>query len=211
MSRASGANDATENADVLRATRRTLSALEELGLLLEQDRELACVVTLVTGESPRTSWWSHPQGRLVFAVLARLAQHEDVLFTKLLAGKVTLVHRRLWPCLLAVARARADWQMRGLSAAARKILERVEKGAQEVSGKAVKELETRLLVHTEQVHTAAGKHALQVESWDAWARRRRVRSARSPARARQALEEAASALGARPSALPWSTDPEGLR
>lgn len=201
MRRASEAND-----EVLRATRRTLSALEEHGLLLEQDRELACVVRLVTGDSPRTSWWSHPKGRLVFAVLARLAEHEDVLFTKLLAGKVTLVHRRLWPSFLALARADADWQMRGLSAAARRILERVEKGALEAGGKAVQSLERRLLVHTEQVHTAAGKHALQVESWDAWARRRRVRADRSLARGRRTLEETAAALGAAREALPWPSE-----
>ena len=38
------------SADVLRATKRALSALEELGLLPEQDRELQSVVTLVTGD-----------------------------------------------------------------------------------------------------------------------------------------------------------------
>lgn len=189
-----------------RSLKRVLAALEEHGLLLVQDHELPNVVTQVTGDAPRSSWWSHPQGRLVFAVLSRLAEHEDVLFTKLLAGKVTLVHRRLWPSLLAVARERAEWQTRGLSAAARRILAKTDEGAHEASGKAAKELEARLLVHTEEVHTKTGRHALQVEGWDAWARRQGVRGERSLPRARRMLEDAARALGAKREALPWPSD-----
>lgn len=191
------------SAGVQRSTRRVLARVQELGLLLEQDRELPSVVALVTGDAPRTSWWSHPRGRLVFAVLSLLAEHEDVLFTKLLAGKVTLVHRRLWPDLLAVAGQRAGWQTRGLSAAARRLLAGTDEGAREASGKAVKELEERLLVHTEQVHTGSGRHALQVEGWEDWARKRRVRAARSLPHAHRTLEEAARALGAERAALPW--------
>lgn len=194
---------ASASTNVSGATARVLAALEELGLLLQQDRGLPNVVTLVTGDAPRSSWWSHPKGRLVFAVLARLAEHDDVLFTKLLGGKVTLVHRRLWPSLLAVARERGGWQTRGLSTAARRILARAETGAHEASGKAVQDLESRLLVHTEEVHTESGRHALRVESWDEWARRRRVRAERSLPRARRTLEEAASRLGAERGALLW--------
>ena len=36
-----------------------------------------------------------PKGRVIFAVLSELADHPDVLFTKLLGGRTTLVHRRL--------------------------------------------------------------------------------------------------------------------
>jgi len=186
-----------------RSLKRVLAALEEHGLLLVQDHELPNVVTQVTGDKPRSSWWSHPQGRLVFAVLSRLAEHEDVLFTKLLAGKVTLVHRRLWPSLLTVARERAAWQMGGLSPAARRILAKADEVAHEATGKAVKELEVRLLVHTEEVHTKTGGHALRVESWEAWARRVRVRGERSLPSALRRLEDAARTLGARRAALPW--------
>jgi hypothetical protein len=194
---------ASAGTDAAGATGRVLAALEELGLVLQQDRELPNVVTLVTGDAPRTSWWSHPKGRLVYAVLSRLSEHEDVLFTKLLAGKVTLVHRRLWPALLAVARERARWQMLGLSSAARRVLAKAGAGAHDASGKAVQELEARLLVHAEQVHTGSGRHALHVESWDDWARRRRVRSERSSSRARRTLEGAALALGVVRDAIPW--------
>lgn len=186
------------------ATDRVLRALADRGLLLVQDRELPNVVTLISGEFLRTSWWSHRQGRTIFAVLSALAGHEDVLIAKLLAKKRTLVHRRLWPAFLAVVGARDPWQTRGLSPAARALLDRLDEGrATRSGGAAVKQLEERLLVHVEEVHTTAGRHALVPEPWSAWARRRGVRPARSPTRAREELERAAGAYGAPRTALPW--------
>ena len=46
--------------------------------------------------------------------------------TKLVYGKVTYVHRALWPRVIAVGRAREPWQMKGLAAGARKLLGAVE-------------------------------------------------------------------------------------
>src|SRR5262245_34047373 len=160
----------------MQALDRVLASLDENGLLLKQDKELPSVVGLVTGESLRTSWWSHPKGRLIFAVLSELADRPDVLFTKLLRNKDTLVHRRLWPAVLAVGRSGAPWQKAGLSREARRLLERVGEGdAIRASGAAVKELEKRLLATTRQVHTAAGRHEIALQSWDAWSRRVRCR------------------------------------
>ncbi len=182
-----------------------LAALARHGLLLQQDRELPSVVTIVIGESLRGSWWSHPRGREVFAALTDLADHPDAIFTKLLHGKVTLVHRRLWPALLAVASARDPWQLRGLPAQVESLLQRVERsrGRVSASGGAAKELERRLLVHSEQVHTDSGRHALALEAWAAWAQRTGVRPLESASEARSTLEQAASAYGAPLAALPW--------
>ena len=71
----------------------------------------------------------------------------------------------------------------------------------------VKELETRLLVTTREIHTASGRHELALESWPAWSRRVRCRPARSAVRARKALEKATVALGAPLEALPWAAEP----
>src|SRR5262249_29115982 len=105
-----------------------LTDLAGRGLLLEQDKTLPSVVGILTGEPVRTSWWSHPKARLIFAILSKLADHPDVLFTKLLYRKDTLVHRSLWPALLAVARAREEWQLRGLSRESRRLLEKLDRG-----------------------------------------------------------------------------------
>jgi hypothetical protein len=188
----------------MQALDRVLASLDGNGLLLKQDKELPSVVGLLTGESLRTSWWSHPKGRLIFVVLSELADHPDVLFTKLLRKKDTLVHRRLWPAVLAVGRSRAGWQRDGLSREAARLLERVDGGEPvRASGAPVKELEARLLVTTRQVHTVSGRHEIALESWKEWSRRTRCRPLASVPRAKKALEEAAVKLGAPREALPW--------
>jgi hypothetical protein len=182
-----------------------LQALSTKGLLLLQDKQLPNVVTLVTGDTPRGSWWSHPKGRLVFGVLTELEEHPDVLFTKLLGKKVTLVHRTLWPPLLTVMSAGEPWQLRGLSEAARRLLASVNEQQRPVpaSGAAVKELETRLLVHTQEVHTETGRHELMVQPWAVWARHAKVKPLRSMSAARERIEKAAEAIGADLTLLPW--------
>lgn len=184
---------------------QVLAALTSHGLLLKQDKAIPSVVGILTGESLSTSWWSHPKGRLIFAVLSELGDHPDVLFTKLLHRKDTLVHRSLWPALLAVAQSREPWQLRGLSASAKTLLERIDRGegAVRATGAAVKELEARLLVVAREVHTESGRHEMVLEPWDVWAARVRCKPHRSVPNARKVIEDAATALGAPLKALPW--------
>ena len=80
-----------------------LTRLREHGLLLQQDKRLPDVATAVAGEPIRGSWWAHPRAHAIFACLSELEQHPDTLATKLIAGKVTFIHRRLWPALVRVA------------------------------------------------------------------------------------------------------------
>lgn len=74
-----------------------LTTLAHSGLLLKQDKTLPNVVGLVVGESLSTSWWSPPKADVGFAVLSELSEHSDVLFTKLVAKKDTLLHRSCGP------------------------------------------------------------------------------------------------------------------
>ena len=111
---------------VTSAVKDVLAALAKTGFLLLQDKQLPNVVTLVTGERLSQSWWSHEKSQLVFAVLSQLADHPDVLFCKLLRGKVTLVHRGLWPALVTVVANAEPWQSRGLSSAGRELLDLVQ-------------------------------------------------------------------------------------
>lgn len=187
------------------AAKAVLAALRSHGLLPVQDKALPNIVTIVTGDRPKGSWWSHPKGRQVFAVLTVLGDHRDVLFAKLIAGKVTLVHRRMWPDLLGVGAAGAPWQKKGLTPAARRLLAQIVASDAPVpcSGKAVKELELRLLVHTRESHSDSGKHMLVADSWEVWAQRERIKP-RPLDRALARLERAAAGLGAGPSALPWT-------
>jgi hypothetical protein len=57
----------------------------------------------VADEPIRGSWWGHPAGHRIFEVLNQVRSSPEVVATRLIDGKVTLVHRRLWPALARVA------------------------------------------------------------------------------------------------------------
>ena len=58
----------------------------------------------IVDEPIKGSWWAHPKSHHIFAVLQAVARSEDVLVCRLVGGKITLVHRRLWPALARVAK-----------------------------------------------------------------------------------------------------------
>ncbi|HEV2386209.1 MAG TPA: hypothetical protein VGS20_03035 [Candidatus Acidoferrales bacterium] len=196
-------------------------------MLLLADNRLPSVARLVTGEPIRGSWWAHPQSHAIFQASSRLAGHRDVLKAKLIGGKVTFIHRDLWPALYAVGTAREAWQISKLSRSASSLLARVRRAgvvridqlarasgmagaaaasARELSA-AARELEARLLIYAEPFHSGAGMHSKRLESWAHWARRARLpRRVERPAEARQQIEQAAARLvGRRESRLlPWA-------
>jgi hypothetical protein len=181
-----------------------LAQLEERGLLLVQDAAFPNVCAIVAGETVRGSWWGHPAGKRIFRVLEELEEGADVVFVKLLSKKVTLVHRRLWPALLAVASARSEWQLRALSGEATDLLERVDRERTvRSSGKAAKDLEARLLVASRQVHGARGAHETELESWSAWAKRVGCAAPLASEEAGRAALEAASEVRGAPVKFPW--------
>jgi hypothetical protein len=57
----------------------------------------------VAGEKIRGSWWGHSKGAEIFDVLGAVADSKDVLCFRLVARKVTFVHRRVWPALVRLA------------------------------------------------------------------------------------------------------------
>ncbi len=194
--------------NVDRDVARALREIERHGLLLETDARLPSLVALVTGAPVRGSWWSHPLGHTIFATAAMLARNPDVLLAKLVSGKQTWIHRRLWTALLVAVTAGEAWQMDGLSEEGRDLLARVgREGAVAASGSAARELELRLLVQAEEAHTKSGHHGRVLESWQRWAKR--AGASRGEIRAeegRAELELALSELNSRyegSGRLPW--------
>ena len=81
-----------------------MATLAEYGMLLQSARgPLPNVAELVAGEPIKGSWWGHPRGHQIFAVLSSLDDSPDVMRMRLVNGKVTLVHRRMWPALVRLA------------------------------------------------------------------------------------------------------------
>jgi hypothetical protein len=167
--------------------KRVLSKILKYGILLESDPKLPSVCTIITGEPLRGSWWSHPLAQVIFQVNERLEDHPDVLITKLISGKVTLVHRDLWSEILAIGTAQEPWQMEGLSVSAQALLNAVQEtgalqtdkidwlksegSAKAKPGDVARELERKLLIHAEQIHTPSGAHAKSLETWEHWSKR----------------------------------------
>lgn len=167
--------------DVVQVFARVFRELEDNGLLLVSGPEIPDVRGLVSRTPATGSWWSDPNAHTIFAVNELLDDHPDVVVTKLVANKVTFIHRRLWDQLYAVGTSRQGWQMTGLSDGALKLLQRLDKNeaaqSNELSSLAgskpaniIRELESRLLVHARQVHTTSGKHAKALQSWKFWAK-----------------------------------------
>ena len=81
-----------------------VAALAEHGMLLESARgPLPNLAAMVAGEPIRGSWWGHPAGHAIYEALNVVAGSPDTVRLRLVNGKVTLVHRRLWPALVRVA------------------------------------------------------------------------------------------------------------
>jgi hypothetical protein len=57
----------------------------------------------VAGGPIRGSWWGHPRGKEIFRAADAASESPDVLVCKLVEGKVTFVHRRLWAPLVRLA------------------------------------------------------------------------------------------------------------
>jgi len=81
-----------------------LAFVEEHGVVLQAARSsIPSLAEAVAGERIRGSWWGHPKGRDIFHAAQAVSQSPDVLVCKLVDGKITYVHRRLWPALVKLA------------------------------------------------------------------------------------------------------------
>ena len=184
---------------------QALAFVARHGVVLASARgEVPTLVDAISGEPVRGSWWGHPKSHLIFRVLEAVYDSPQVLVCRLVGGKVTLVHRRLWPALASVGESRAPWQMDPLTPRAKELLGKVEQtGRVRATGPSSKALARALLVHAEQVHTAGGSHATELVSWSAVREARQIAERLDEDTGRRALEEAAAAMDAA-LALPWA-------
>ena len=186
-----------------------LDRLQEFDLLLDTDPKLPSVTGFVAGDNVRGSWWNHPQSHEMFNLACKLRDHPDVLMVKLISGKVTMVHRPLWPAVFAVATAREPWQLEQLTKQAKALLKKVDKETRvSSSGDPVRELESRLLVHSESVHTESGSHTKELQTWKSWAHRVKLGNVKlSSSEAKAQLDAVVARLNKQFSAtgtLPWN-------
>ena len=84
--------------------KEAIALVERRGVLLQAARgPVPSLAEAVAGEPIRGSWWGHPKGKDIFRAAEAVCGSPDVLVCKLVEGKVTYVHRRLWPALVKLA------------------------------------------------------------------------------------------------------------
>jgi hypothetical protein len=74
------------------------------GIILESGNgPVPNLAEAIAGERIRGNWWGHPKGRSIFAATRAVRDSPDVLTCRLVGGKVTYIHRRLWPAVVRLA------------------------------------------------------------------------------------------------------------
>src|SRR5258706_9763816 len=82
-----------------------LAFVEKHGVVLASAKGPVTRLTdAIVGRAVHGSWWGHPESHRIYAILQAVSESKNVLVCRLVNGKVTYVHRRLWPALARVAK-----------------------------------------------------------------------------------------------------------
>ena len=85
--------------------REALSFVRRHGIVLEGARgPVPNLAEAAAGGPIRGSWWGHEKGKQIFWLTRAVRDSPQVLVCRLVGGKVTYVHRRLWPAVVRLAR-----------------------------------------------------------------------------------------------------------
>jgi hypothetical protein len=85
--------------------RQALAFVEKCGIVLESARSssVLSLAATIAGEPIQGSWWGHSKGDAIFVCSRAIRRSQDILTCRLIDGKVTYVHRRLWPALVKLS------------------------------------------------------------------------------------------------------------
>ncbi len=84
------------------------------GIVLESAKgPVPNLADTVAGERIQGSYWGHPKGDEIFVLTRTIRSSKEILVCRLVQGKVTYVHQRLWP---AIFRLRASFGKENLGA-----------------------------------------------------------------------------------------------
>ena len=82
-------------------SRKAVDFVKQYGIVLQAAHgPVPNLAEAIAGEPIRGSWWGHARGQEIFQASQIISESPDVLVCKLIDGKVTFVHRRLWPALV---------------------------------------------------------------------------------------------------------------
>jgi hypothetical protein len=84
--------------------KQAIAFVKANGVVLESGRgPVPSLAEAIAGAPIRGSWWAHSKANTIFLCSRAIRESADVLVCRLVGGKVTYVHRRLWPALVLLA------------------------------------------------------------------------------------------------------------
>ena len=84
--------------------KEALAFVERHGIVLQAARgPVPNLAEAIAGGPIRGSWWGRPKGKEIFRADEAICENPNILVCKLIGGKITYVHRRLWPALVKLA------------------------------------------------------------------------------------------------------------
>jgi hypothetical protein len=90
----------------VKTKKEALDFVKRHGAVLESAKgSIPSLAHAIAGEPIRGSWWGHSKGNQIYMLLNDVSDSPDVMRCRLVDGKITLVHRRLWPALVKMASA----------------------------------------------------------------------------------------------------------
>jgi len=193
----------------------TLKWAKAMGLvMLGPTPNLPSLVTHIAPGLRGARWWSHPQANEIYNTYRQIIEDRDIAVAKLVDGKITLLHRKLWPAIIKLVQDEM-WrkkQIGALSLTAKSLLDHVESAGsirldflapdwpRGVTGlkKDRNILEKKALVMSRDEHTKTGTHQTVLESWESFRNREHIKVPRG-LRREKALEILKPYLGPRKS------------
>lgn len=89
---------------IVMKAKQAVAWIKKCGIAVESARaSVPGLAQMIAGEPIRGSWWAHPKGNDIFLLSRVIRRSPDVLVCRLVDGKITYVHRRMWPALVSAA------------------------------------------------------------------------------------------------------------
>jgi hypothetical protein len=88
----------------MKTVAQALTFVERHGVVLASAKgPVPRLIEFIAQEPITGNWWRHPRANAIYNVLTQVSEAPDVLVCRLVNGRITLVHRRLWPALARLA------------------------------------------------------------------------------------------------------------
>ena len=93
-----------QKAEVLNAA-QALAFIERRGVVAESVHRGAVpsLAAAIAGAPIRGNWWSHARSKEIFALTRAVRDAPQILVCRIVDGKISYVHERLWPALVRLA------------------------------------------------------------------------------------------------------------